>query len=129
MLIRPAAHTARRRSAFTLLEVLVVVAILVVLAGVSSIFVFKYLEDAKKDRATLDMKTLESVYESFTAKNGGTAPQSVSELVPYIKQGSSALTDPWGGQYQFRAINTEVGERVQFFTVAPDGQEIAWPKQ
>ena len=50
MLVRP--NTASRvaaRSAFTLLEVLIVVAILVVLASVSSIYVFKFLHDAKVD--------------------------------------------------------------------------------
>ncbi len=129
MLIRPAALTATRRSAFTLLEVLVVVAILVVLAGVSSIAVFKYLDDAKKDRATLDMKTLEGVYKTYATKNGGIPPQSVAELVPYIEQGSTALNDPWGGQYQFRVVQGESTERVQFFTIAPDGSEIVWPKQ
>ena len=56
MLIRPlhppraTATRLRRvpRAAFTLLEVLIVVAIIVVLAGVSSIYVFRYLEDAKE---------------------------------------------------------------------------------
>ena len=38
----------RRRQGFTLLEVLVVVAILVVLASVSSVYVFGELENAKR---------------------------------------------------------------------------------
>jgi prepilin-type N-terminal cleavage/methylation domain-containing protein len=42
MVLRPQHPTkAATRSAFTLLEVLIVVAILVVLAGVSSIYVFR----------------------------------------------------------------------------------------
>ena len=42
-----------RRAAFTLLEVLVVVAILVILAGVGVVATTRYLEDARKSRAQL----------------------------------------------------------------------------
>lgn len=125
---RHAATAAATRSGFTLLEVLVVVAILVVLAGVSSIFVFKYLEDAKVDKATLDMQALTTAFESFMVKNGNIEPQGMEELVPFLKQGQDALYDPWGNPYQYRIIETEVGPRVQFFTAAPDGAEVSWPK-
>lgn len=121
--------SGRTRSAFTLLEVLVVVAILVVLAGVSSMYVFKYLEDAKKDKAVLDMKTLESVFKNYSVKNGGQGPSAITDLVPYLEQGQNGLVNPWGRPYQYRVIQAEVGERVQFYTIADDGQELVWPRQ
>ena len=46
-----AENRAVRRAAFTLLEVLIVVAILVILASAASIALFRYLEDAKVGRA------------------------------------------------------------------------------
>lgn len=122
---------ARSRAAFTLLEVLVVVAILVILAGVAGIYVFKYLDDAKKGRATMDMQALEMAYDTVTAKNGS-PPESMAELTPYLKQGQAALLDPWGNQYQYRNIQSDVGPRVQFFTRSgqgSDGEEIVWPKR
>ena len=44
MIVRVTRRSALRREAFTLLEVLVVVAILVVLASVAGIYFFRYLE-------------------------------------------------------------------------------------
>lgn len=122
-------NAARSRSAFTLLEVLVVVAILIVLASVAGIYVFGYLEDAKKDKATLDMQALTTAYESYMLKNGNNPPEGLQALIPLMKQGEAALIDPWGNPYQYREVTTETGQfRVQFFTFA-EGQEIAWPRQ
>ncbi len=91
----------RRRSAFTLLEVLVVVAILVVLASVSSIYVFKYLEDAKIDKSRLQAKTIEKAAKSYILRNqGSTDGLSLQALVappkPYLEGGNEAITTPWG---------------------------------
>ena len=47
---------ASRRAAFTLLEVLVVVAILVILAGVGVAATTRYLEDARKSKAQTSCK-------------------------------------------------------------------------
>ncbi len=117
----------RSRSAFTLLEVLVVVAILVVLASVSSIYVFRYLEDAKKDKAIIDMQVLEKTYKAAIMKNGG-EEVTLQQMIPLLEQGSNALNDPWGGTYQMRMIQSEVGPRPQFYTVH-QGEEIFWPRQ
>ena len=57
--IRTARRKAARRAAFTLLEVLIVVAILVILASAASISLFRYLEDAKVGRAKTDMRVIE----------------------------------------------------------------------
>ena len=130
MIVRHTLPVARRtRSAFTLLEELVVVAILIVLASVAGIYVFGYLEDAKKDKALLDMQALTTAFESYMIKNGNIEPDSIAALIPLMKQGDAALIDPWGGQYQYRVVTTEVGPRVQFFTSTPDGQELVWPRQ
>src|SRR5262245_54252188 len=58
------------RAAFTLMEVLVVVAILVILAGGSFVVVMRYLDDAKIDRARMDIKSLEKVVESYKLRHG-----------------------------------------------------------
>ena len=59
---------AARRSAFTLMEMLVVVAILVVLAGAAVPIYMRYLNEAKKDRARIDVKTLTEIVESYRIK-------------------------------------------------------------
>lgn len=127
--LRTSVRSIHRRDAFTLLEVLVVVAILVVLASVASIQVFKYLEDSKKDKALMDMQALEQAYNTYRLKNDDQHPQSLQELTPYMTQGESSFVDPWNNQYQFREIQFGEGTRVQFFTMAKDGQELVWPRR
>jgi general secretion pathway protein G len=87
-----------RRAAFTLLEVLVVVAILVILAGVASISIFKYLEDAKVGRAKMDMKTIEQAYMKYYSEKFEW-PQDISQIYSSLEQGQAGTIDPWGNTY------------------------------
>lgn len=96
---------AEARGGFTLMEMLVVVAILVVLAGAAVPIYMRYLDDAKKDRARLDVKTIATVVETYKVKYGD-YPASLAELVqppdgaqPYID--ATSLIDPWGREYQY----------------------------
>src|SRR3954453_16070804 len=57
--------SARRRSAFTLLEVLVVVAILVILATVATVATTRYIEDARKSKAQLGCTSIAQAIEAY----------------------------------------------------------------
>lgn len=105
-----------RRAAFTLLEVLVVVAILVILAGVASISIFRYMEDAKVGRAKSDMKTIEGAYKKYYSEKSEW-PQDISLIAPQLEQGQAGLLDPWGNRY-----TVEIVEYQQ-----DDGQTIQRP--
>jgi prepilin-type N-terminal cleavage/methylation domain-containing protein len=87
-------RSAMRRAGFTLLEVLVVVAILVILAGVASISVFRYLEDAKVGRAKNDMLAIKKAYETFYTQQFRW-PNDPSEVYPLLEQGANAFQSPW----------------------------------
>ncbi len=135
MVVRPS-QPARvsRRSAFTLLEVLIVVAILVVLAGVSSVYVFRYLDDAKVNAAKAGVKAIEKAAQGYEIAHG-TLPQTLQELVqppsggrPYIEQ--QAMLDPWGQPYQYDPSGSRNGGlKPDVWTTAPStGQQIGnWP--
>jgi general secretion pathway protein G len=94
------------RGGFTLMEVLVVVAILVVLAGTGGVIYLRYLEEAYKDRARIDVRTLTQVVETYQVKHGD-YPASLAVLTQPQQDGSkpylepSALIDPWGREYQY----------------------------
>jgi general secretion pathway protein G len=128
MLIRPLnSPRATRRAAFTLLEVLIVVAIIVVLAGVSSIYVFRYLEDAKEGASKAGIKTLETACTSFEMKYSQ-RPTSLQELLqppdggkPYLQDGIKAITDPWGKQYSYDANGDQ---KPHIWTTTPDNRII-----
>jgi len=98
-------YRATSRGGFTLMELLVVVAILVVLAGAAVPLYMKYLDDAKRQMAWTNAKTLEKVADTYKIKNGD-YPTSLQELAvpgadgkPYIEQ--KDLLDPFGHEYQY----------------------------
>jgi general secretion pathway protein G len=98
---------AARRAAFTLLEVLIVVAILVILAGSASIAVFKYLEDAKEGRAKADMRMIEQTLQKMYMESGGTAYPQMGDpnVAANLSSGQAGLIDPWGHPYQWDIEN------------------------
>ncbi|MBP3959473.1 prepilin-type N-terminal cleavage/methylation domain-containing protein [Gemmata sp. G18] len=125
----------RRRSAFTLIEVLVVVAILVILATIAAVAVPKQIEEAKKGKAQLGCKSIETAIESYqlSTSNPGLTdeekmPTSITDLyqppwgaASFLKDGQSNTIDPWGKPYQFeRRSRTDGTAYVFVFTHAPD---------
>jgi general secretion pathway protein G len=125
------------RSAFTLLEVLVVVAILVILASVAGVFVFGYLEDAKVDTARQQIQQLENAAKSYAAKHGGDLPPSLEYLVlptdqgqPLLDGGEAALMDPWGGRYIYEQAQDANGyPDAVVYTTAPNGTQVVSNKR
>src|SRR5438477_7252371 len=91
-----------RRGGFTLMEVLVVVAILVVLAGVGVPIYMNYLENAKKDIAHTTATSLGQACQAFQTRMGR-PPESLQELVtppdgkPLVEE--KMLRDPWNQPY------------------------------
>lgn len=114
-----------RRMAFTLLEVLVVVAIIVVLASIASVQVFKYLEDSKKDKARTDVTALDKAVKTFQVKNENNFPDNLQQVLQYIENANSEiLQDPWGKPYVYSVEQQNDLMIVYIRTTAPDGEEI-----
>ncbi len=133
---RLARSNVTRRAAFTLVEVLVVVAIVVILASVGTIATLKFLADAKVDNARMSAMTIEQVANTYQLKNSDTADFSngdTSVLIPYLEKGAKGLVDPWGGQYQITYVQNDDsygGRRIFVYTVSQDdGKTYGWPKE
>src|SRR5437868_4314783 len=111
MKLSVAPRRANRRAAFTLLEVLVVVAILVILATVASVAIMRNLDDAKKSKAQLQAATIAKACEQYylNPQSQGNYPQNLQELVTppwggsaFLSDGMNDLIDPWGQQFQMQ---------------------------
>jgi general secretion pathway protein G len=93
-----------QRAAFTLMEIIVVVAIILILAGAGALVLPRFLEDSKESRANLDVKTLEKAASAYYVKNFA-YPQSIAILAERQQDGGAAyideslLKDPWGQDY------------------------------
>lgn len=140
MLVAPKAlRSTSRRSAFTLVEVLVVVAIVVILASVGTIATLKFLEDAKVDNARMSAMALVEAAKTAETKNldGIDFEQTgVQVLAQYLDKGEAGLYDPWGQPYQITYVEVPVSgsdmpsRRVFIYCQHPQtGKIYGWPKE
>jgi general secretion pathway protein G len=106
MLLRTQQH---KRAAFTLMEIIVVVAIILILAGAGALVLPRFLADANVSRAKTDVLALEKAIGAYQAKYG-VYPQNLEILAEsdgtnpaYIKE--SLLKDPWQQPYIYEPGN------------------------
>jgi general secretion pathway protein G len=127
----------RRRHAFTLMEVLLVLAILVILGSFVTVGYVQLQKNANLDAARSQIKMLESGVD-FYALAIGTPPsteQGLQALIerpsdlknpnkwagPYLKENQLPL-DPWGGNYQYEVLDVQQGT-FKVWSNGPDGQQ------
>lgn len=132
MKLATARQRAARRAGFTLLEVLVVVAILVILAGVGVVATTRYLENARKSQAQLACKGLASACDTYylDARSGGNYPDQLGQLIefPGLKNGQQDLVSPWNTPYQMRVVQSPDGSQqpaILVYVIAPDGTAVS----
>jgi general secretion pathway protein G len=122
------------RNAFTLIELLLVMVILVVLAAVVVPKFTGRSEQARVAAATTDVNNLDNAVELFE-QDAGRYPatdEGLSVLVnqpanvkvwhgPYIKKG--VPTDPWGNPYVYRYPGTQNQSGFDLYSMGPDGRD------
>ena len=132
MRIRPTnGHSARTlRRGFTLLEVLVVVAIIVMLAGIGGYYVLQRYEEAKVSKAKADCLALSEAVEQYKLNNGD-YPGSIDALAQPQPNGGPAFVpadktrDPWGKPYVIDPSGSHNGGlKADVYTTSPRGQVI-----
>jgi general secretion pathway protein G len=114
---RAARRTISRESSdgFTLVELLVVLAIIGLIAALVAPRVLNYLSTAKVETAKIQIKNLQSALELYSLDVGNypTTEDGLAALAkqptsavnwhgPYLK-GADELRDPWGHQYVYVA--------------------------
>lgn len=104
----------RRDAGFTLLELLVVLAIMGLLAAIVAPQVLKYLGSSRSETAKVQIQNINAALELYHLDVGRypTADEGLKSLVtqpqtaagwngPYLKK-QTALNDPWGQPYLYK---------------------------
>ncbi len=111
----------RVRGGFSLIEIMVVVVIIALLAGLVGVSVSGYTDRARKTKAKADLSVIAGHIKSYYGDHGRYPDPSegLAALVPdYMDQ---VVQDPWGGDYQYEYPGTE-GE-FDVICFGADGRE------
>ena len=127
-------RTRTTRSAFTLIELLLVMVILGVLAAIVVPKFTNRTEDAKKAAAKQDISALGTALDTFEVDNGRypTTDEGIAALSqppsnmsnwhgPYV--GKPIINDPWQHAYIYRCPGTHNPRGFDLLSMGKDGQE------
>jgi general secretion pathway protein G len=122
------------RSGFTLMEILIVVAIIVVLAGVGTYYLMPMLAESKESVAFTQAKTISEACQMFETKHGQ-RPTSADQLTTTINGKApilegDAIVDPWGKKFTVDPSGQRNGGlKPDVYTTSPEGRVIGnWSK-
>lgn len=120
-----------KANGYTLLELLVVLAILTLIAAMATPQVMKFLGKAKTDIARVQIDNIAAALNLYRLENDD-YPATLDALVtapdaaphwrgPYLDN-AGALSDPWGRAYQYRKPGTQ-DRPFDLYSLGADGQD------
>ena len=123
----------RRRTAFTLMEILLVLAILVVLGSMVSLGYVKIQQEANKKAAKAQLTLLEGAVNTYIL-DVGSPPSDLSGLVtvpgdlanpqkwagPYLDK-QDLPADPWNQPFQYEIVD-QANAKFRIWSNGPDQQ-------
>ena len=127
-------RTRRKNKGFTLLEVLLVMAILIILMSLVGAGYFTYFANSQEDACRLQMRNIEQAVKGYYMKVGQ-RPNSLQDLVqqpsgmtaqkwkgPYL-EGQMVPKDPWGNEFELSYGGDQSNSRTLVVILRSNGAD------
>jgi general secretion pathway protein G len=109
----------RRQRGMTLIEIMVVVAIISLVLGGVGIMAFNAFKDAQTDNARKDVVQIQQAVEMYRTQKRGKCPKNLQDLKA-AGIASKISKDPWGNDYQIKCPGEQT--EVDVISAGPDGE-------
>jgi general secretion pathway protein G len=108
----------------TLIEIMVVVAILGMIASVVGVAVMGQFSQARRETATLDIKGFDDGLRLYKIKHGKYPSSSEGLAILYSEGllGGTPKKDPWGNEYVYVSPGNKHADSYDIMSYAADGK-------
>jgi general secretion pathway protein G len=120
-IVRSAARAVE--AGFTLLEIMVVLAIIALLAGGVGAAVFRNFKKAQISTARLRVKAARDATAQFMIDNSSTCPRGIEDLVSQKYLDRNNAKDPWGKDLLFVCPGQKDTDSADISSSGPDKQD------
>ncbi|MCD8283751.1 MAG: type II secretion system protein GspG [Opitutae bacterium] len=113
---------ARARSAFTLLEIIIVIALIAIIVGAVSTNLGGIFSDNQKKLTQTDIQSLETPLFAYQLKHGS-YPTTDEGLAALVQSGElkKIPEDPWKRPFQYRYPGEKNKDGYDIWSYGPDG--------
>jgi general secretion pathway protein G len=111
-----------KQAGFTLLEIMIVLAIIAMIAGGVGVAVFKQFQKAKISTAKLRVKSARDAVTQYMIETPS-CPKSMEELVSGKFLDKNNAKDPWGTNIMLKCPGTNDTDGADVSSAGPDKQE------
>lgn len=117
-------------AAFTLMEMMLVLAIIALLIAIGAVTLGEVDENAKFTAAEAQMNTIKTAIVQYKTLNRGLPPSLEALVTPpgnaRVKRKlveENGIIDPWGNKYQYRSPGRKSGGAYDLYCMGPDGKD------
>jgi general secretion pathway protein G len=112
---------AASQRGMTLIEIMVVVAIISLILGGVGVMAFNRLQDARLSQARKDVAEVEAAIQMYRAQKRNKCPKSMQDLkaAGFVNK---VAKDPWGNEYEFKCPGEKLPASTDVISSGPDGQ-------
>ena len=112
----------RRQAGFTLLEIMIVLAIIAMIAGGVGVALFRNFQKAKVSSAKMRVKAARDAVTQYMIETPS-CPHNIDELVAgkYLDRGNAK--DPWGSPLMMKCPGTNDVDGADVWSPGPDKQD------